>query len=623
MDKQTFESKDDSQMRAVGEVHGDAYLGDIHHGQRPSRVSGVGGNPLDIENYWVDRAGYQAQLIDRLARSNVIEIVAAGGFGKSSLAAWAYEHRQEDFQRRVWVDFQRQHSFHSFAEHVLQEIDKPNHDPKATEATLLQDLLVRLRDANVPVKTLVVMDQLEAIADASDWQWFEHFLTQWAIDGKSSRVLVTTRSPILSQDPIALGGMDIAEGTVFFERSGLTGDRFAELIDLAGGHPLLLKLAASWTKETYGARVDDRAIDFFGKLFEHYQDDPTTGVEAIFGVIFEELPIGLQDLLCGVSVYRLPFGEAMAQAIGPEASIEDLDLLCDRGLLLRQGEGWTLHPLVADLVRSRVTEDRRQEAHEGAIGYYSENVKEWDGRIESCQSELEGFYHACALDDYWLAGWIIDSRHEELSYSGEWRILLPIYEKLTAELEADSGDKANDLAICWWRLGVIYHHLSNYLSALTAGEKALEIFERLKYKEQKANVLIHIGNVYIACNSPQKSLEYYSQAFNIHQEIDDKDAMVLSLGSLGLAYESLGDYQQAINYFIQSLEISQANGNQNSTGGTLCNIGNMYYSAREYEKAIPFYNRALLIQREVGNQGYFILNSVLRKSKPKPARRCA
>jgi hypothetical protein len=273
-------------------------------GQRPSRVSGVGGNPLDIENYWVDRPDYQTQLTDRLAQSNVTEIVAAGGFGKSSLASWAYKNRCGDFQRRVWVNFRQGQSFHSFAQHVLQEIDKPNHDPQATEATLLQDLLVRLRDANVPVKTLVVMDQLEAIAQANDWQWFEQFLTKWAADGKVSRVLVTTRSAIPSQNSIDLGGMNVAEGTVFFEREGLTGDRFPELIDLAGGHPLLLKLAATWTRETYGARVDDRAIDFFSKLFANDQLDPKAGVETIFGLIFGALPIGLQDLLCGVSVYR-------------------------------------------------------------------------------------------------------------------------------------------------------------------------------------------------------------------------------------------------------------------------------------------------------------------------------
>jgi NB-ARC domain len=164
MDKKTFESNGNSQMRAVGEVHGIVNLGDVYNSPRPSRVSGIGGNPLDIENYWVDRVGYQDQLTDRLAQSNVTEIVAAGGFGKSSLASWAYENRCGDFQRRVWVNFRQGHSFYSFAEYVLQEIDKPNHDVKATKETLLRDLLVRLRDANVPVKTLVVMDQLEAIA---------------------------------------------------------------------------------------------------------------------------------------------------------------------------------------------------------------------------------------------------------------------------------------------------------------------------------------------------------------------------------------------------------------------------------------------------------------------------
>ena len=314
------------------------------------------------------------------------------GFGKSSLAAWGYANLRGDFQKRVWVGFRNALTFNYFARRVLQEIGWPNKDLQVNNDGLLRELIYRLDDHNKPVKTLVVLDNLETIADTIDRHWFEQFLSQWAEDGKESRVLVTTRSAFLRQDSIALTGMDEGEGSAFLTREGLTGDRFSDLITLAKGHPLLLKLAASWTIETYDARVDDRAIDFFTKLFTNYAGDPKAGVEAIFEVIFRELPPALQNLLCGLSVYRLPIDVAMAQAIDETATDEDLEQLAGQGLLLLQGTRFVLHPLVAGLVRARVTEEVRRDGHERAIDHYEANYQEWDGTIESCRSELEGFY---------------------------------------------------------------------------------------------------------------------------------------------------------------------------------------------------------------------------------------
>ena len=125
------------------------------------------------------------------------------------------------------------------------------------------------------------------------------------------------------------------------------------LIELASGHPLLLRLAAAWTKETYGSRVDDRAIDFFGKLFSHYKSDPRAGVSAIFGMVFSALPIALQGLVVKLSVYRLPIALEMAQAMD--------GVLVGRGVLVGQDDDlrsvvdhrFVLNPLVESLVRSK------------------------------------------------------------------------------------------------------------------------------------------------------------------------------------------------------------------------------------------------------------------------------
>jgi tetratricopeptide (TPR) repeat protein len=566
---------------------------------REITVSGVGDNPPNFQDYWVDRVAYQTQLTDRLKANPVTEILADSGFGKSSLAAWAHENLASGFKKRIWVNFGQAKSFDRFARWVLQEIGFPNKDPQVDEATLLRELVYRLNDPNAPVKTLVVMDQLEAIVEASDWQFFQQFLEKWSIDGKSSRVLVTTRSCILSQDSIDLGGMNTTEGTVFFERSGLTGDRFPELIDLAGGHPLLLKLAASWTKETYGARVDDRAIDFFGKLFANYRGDPTKGVAAIFGVIFEELPIGLQNLLCGVSVYRLPFEEAMAQAIGPEATIEDLDLLCDRGLLLQQGEGWTLHPLVADLVRSRVTEARRREAHEGAIAYYSANFQDWDGTIESCREELESFYHACELGQYQRAYGVLDRCVDLLDLAGQWRSLLPLYVRLTTEWQAADDIEARNLGGAWTRLGILYLQLGDYRSALDAYDQAKQSNNKIEDLNNKGGLLCNIGNVYKALGDYTQAINFYQQALIVQREVGNRQFEANSLGNLGNAYQALGQYQRAIDYFQQSLEIQREIGDRWGEGAFLSNMGVALENLNRRTEALDHFQQAKAIFTEL------------------------
>ncbi|NJM58767.1 MAG: hypothetical protein HC857_17015, partial [Synechococcales cyanobacterium RU_4_20] len=179
------------------------------------RVSGVGGTPPNFKRYWVERLTYQAELGDRLEAHPVTEIVAAGGFGKSSLAAWAYDQFRGEFTKRLWISFAQPKPFERVARWLLQEMGFPNLDPRAVDDTLLDELLYRLKDPNASVKALVVLDQVEAVSHASDWPWFEKFLQDWAEEGQRSRVLVTTRRSVLPQEPIALGGLNGTRREVF------------------------------------------------------------------------------------------------------------------------------------------------------------------------------------------------------------------------------------------------------------------------------------------------------------------------------------------------------------------------------------------------------------------------
>jgi tetratricopeptide (TPR) repeat protein len=599
MSDMKFESSGQSEMRAVGKVDGNAYLGDQHHhyGPREITVSGVGGMPPSFERYWVDRTTYQTLLTDRISAMPVTEVVAEGGFGKSSLAAWGYANLKGDFQKRVWVSFRQPKTFERVARWILQEIGFPNRDPQAIEEMLLSELMIRLNDANTPVKTLVVLDQLESIADSSDRDWFERFLGWWSENGRESRVLVTTRVPFLRESSIALLGMNEAEGSEFLTREGVTGDRFADLIRLAQGHPLLLKLAASWTIATYGSRVDDRAIDFFGKLFANYKGDPKAGVEAIFGVIFEALPFALQELLCLLSVYRLPIDAVMAEAMG--GTTEDLGILAGQGLLLAQGDRYVLHPLVERLVRSQVTEALRLDGHERSIAYYESNYQKWDGTIESCREELENFYHACELGQYQRAYNMLDRCYDMLNLAGEWRSLLPLVERLTHEWKTADETEAKNLGWAWTRSGNLKQGLGDVQAAIEDHLQAQGIFDRLDFQKGKAAVFCNLGIVCRALGDYQKAIDFHKQHNEIAQAIGDKQGIVYSLCNLGSTYQLLGDYQKGIEFHSQSMEMAQAIGDIRGVARALFNLSIIYQQRGRLKLSMHYRHQACRIWQDM------------------------
>ena len=603
-------------------------FGDTYESNAPReiRVTGVGEHPPNYADYWVDRTSYETQLRDRLLQAPVTQILADGGFGKSSLAAWGYDHYQDfeiPFKKRVWVNLGRSQSFDRFARYVLQELGRPVGDPQANDESLMRELVLQLNDPNGAVRMLVVLDQVEAAIERSEWDWYGQFLQEWAVKGRRSAVLVTSRSLLPSGVAIELGGLSDVEGLVFFDRLGVTGEYRSALIKLAKGHPLLLKLAASWTIETYDARVDDRAIDFFTKLFTNYTGDPKAGVEAIFEVIFRALPPALQNLLCGLSVYRLPIDLAMAQAMQPhikslqeetlknfnidlqntflEATKTALQTLCDRGLLSSQDDRFILHPLVTGLVRSRVTEEIRRYGHERAIVFYEANYQEWDGTIESCRSELEGFYHACELGRYDRAFRILDRCVNQLELAGEWRLVLPLNERLKNEWKTNNTKEVKTLGWVGIRISNLHYRLGNHAASVEVCIQVKNIFDQLDYTEGMAAIFCSLGNSYHSLCDYQKAIEFHSQHYELTQENDDKHGAISALMHLGMAYRMLGDYQKSFDYHYQSLDLARENSNEQCIANVISSLGTLYRSVGNYPKAIEMHLQHRELAQSIGD----------------------
>ena len=615
-------------------------------------VAGICDLPLKIQTDWVPRETAQAKVRERLKQRPVTEIVAVGGFGKSWLAAWAYHEFEGSYDQRLWVKFseerwQEAFSFDRFARGILQEIGRPLKDPKISPKHLLSELIYRLSEPNNPRKVLIVMDNMESLRQTDDWTLFQKFLTDFEAEGLFSRVLVTTKLEAVTESPILLEGLTVKEGIAFLQRQRLIGNQLDALVHLTEGHPLLLKLAATWVRETEESEVDEQTITFFRRLFEGYEpkggERIETNVELVFEKVFTALPEYLQTLLKQVSVYRIPFGLEMAQAMGETIRIEDLQDLVRRALLVAEGEKFTLHPLIVALVKKKLLIELQLQSHIQAQGYYQFNYQPWDGTIASCQEGLEAFHHAFKLGWYSTAYEFLRHRAGLLQQIGYRRELLQLYRMLAESWQTNSDEvESRALIEIWNSLGNLSRSLNDYLPAASAHRKAQEISRHLPCRKGEAISLNGLGLVYHDLAQYEEATDFYQQSRDIsceigdrlgeadslgnlgliydvrgqyreaisshqrslilHSEIGDRLGEANDLGNLGLAHHALGKHRQAIGFHRQSLAIKREIGNRNGEATSLNSLGLAYHALGEYQQAIDFHRQSLAIKREIGNR---------------------
>ncbi len=364
--------------------------------------------PKHSSEKWVKRQQVEAELMRRLEAQVLLEMLGQGGFGKTDLAAWLYAQKKADFERSLWVDAAKVESFNQFARWVLQEL-RYLIDQRWDDESLIHELARRLTEH----RCLLVVDQAEQLTESAIAS-FEQFVQYWQERGERSFLLVTSRRKVVTDERsrLALSGLTDAEGAEFLAKQGIgaiADQGLVRLTQLANGHPLLLGLAASWVWQEAKGCLNETDLDFFERLFSHYQGDSEAKVEEIFAVLFAALPERLRSLLLGVVVYRDAFGLEMAQAMLEDVKIEDLQALSDRAFLRQESEQWTLHPLMRGLVEQELKKSEQQrESHERAIAYFAANIQPWTGLLSDCTEALEIFHHRCELGEYALAYQVIE-----------------------------------------------------------------------------------------------------------------------------------------------------------------------------------------------------------------------
>ena len=128
------------------------------------------------------------------------------------------------------------------------------------------------------------------------------------------------------------------------------------------------------------------------------------------------------------------------------------------------------------------------------------------------------------------------------------------------------------------------------------------LLERVRDKQEKANILTELGTIFYYSGKLDKALEYFAKALKLATELDIKEGMAAELGNMGAVYSTKGELDKALDYFEKALKLSEGLGIKEVMAVQLRNIGNVNLDKGEHEKALGYYVNALKMDEELGRK---------------------
>ena len=319
------------------------------------------------------------------------------------------------------------------------------------------------------------------------------------------------------------------------------------------GHPFSLELLSSLGFSS--ARLD----------FQRFLKDE----------ILEKLSQEERDLILFSSVFRLPLHMDLLLELVPNtrAARQHVELLIQKNLLRGRGKALTLHALVRDLARDRLSQEDRENVHHQAASYYQKLVQSneelWPSNVGNTTSrrhldELREREHAFLTEE--LHHLFKAGRKEEAA-------------KKTLEI----GDEL-----------ISYGSLSFYELLQEIDIQDLEPGLARELLELKADAHAEFGRL-------DEALDHYLQ--RLEREDGDSLKKARLLQKMGELEREKGDIDSSIELRKRSLNIFQKRKSSRETARALNDLGLGYWKKKDTAKARQSFRKALKLLQQLGLQG--------------------
>ena len=151
--------------------------------------------------------------------------------------------------------------------------------------------------------------------------------------------------------------------------------------------------------------------------------------------------------------------------------------------------------------------------------------------------------------------------------------------------------------ICAAQLGGMYDIIANYDKSIEAYTKAIEISEEMGNDYFTSAFLSQIGVEYACKGDFETFVEYVKKALELKERIGNERFKASSYGQIGAYYEMRGELKEALEYTTKARNILTENGKKENPGW-LWNISTINYKLGETDKALEYAEELYRIQKK-------------------------
>jgi signal transduction histidine kinase/CheY-like chemotaxis protein len=122
--------------------------------------------------------------------------------------------------------------------------------------------------------------------------------------------------------------------------------------------------------------------------------------------------------------------------------------------------------------------------------------------------------------------------------------------------------------------------------------KSLDLAEEKHELRLKAISLTNLGEIMESYENTEKAVEYYQQALDQYQTLEEYSWMVYVNNLLGKVYEKDGRYDKAIEHLRQSISISEKQRFKNGLQDSYNLLANIYSAKKDHAAALDYYKKS-------------------------------
>ncbi len=228
---------------------------------------------------------------------------------------------------------------------------------------------------------------------------------------------------------------------------------------------------------------------------------------------------------------------------------------------------------------------------DSAVYYYQnalESLKSFDWE-KSNLDDSTNFYETVLLNKI---GYVF---HMQSKYS----MAQNYYRKALGSSKLTGNDSL--VAECEFSIGEILLENGSYIEAINSYIRSIELFKKSNYKEGELWANLGIGIVYRECGNKSLSLNHYSNAKLLAEELENNILIGICDNNIGNLYRQIGDFETAIEYLHGALKNFERQGEELYVSDVLDSIGDLYSEFGEHQKALDHYERSVEMVEEIGD----------------------